>query len=50
MGAVTLILDGKEIKVPKADAEWFIKEKGAKEVGRKAAPKKESSKTTQKAK
>jgi hypothetical protein len=35
MKTVKLILDEITIEVPEADKEWFIKEKGAKEVKEK---------------
>lgn len=54
MKVVKLKFNDQEIEVPEADAQWFIDEKGAKEIkastkaALKAEPKKETQKTTKK--
>lgn len=41
METVKVILEEKEIVIPKSDLEWFVKEKGAKEVKESKNNKKE---------
>lgn len=41
---IKIELNGKECYIPKADLDWFVKEKGAKVVGSKESKQKEPAK------
>lgn len=44
MEVVTIILDEKEVSIPKSDLQFFIEEKGAKEVKQSKTTKKDKNK------